>query len=726
MGHLSRVFFVCGKIGRFDLTMKKVSILLFFIFALLKSQDSIITGSIIDRDSDKAIFNVNISSIPSGAGTQTNEKGEFSFILANNDSVLVIQHIGYQTLRLRISNHVNGSEIRIDPRVIEMNEIDITGINRKKFFPFDTENSLIELSAKDLTIRSFMDVGDALFSEQSVLMNENILGRKTMSIRGAAAEEMVYMYDGIQINAMGNPVFDLSMLNILGLSGMEIVRGSNEQALSSSGTVNFIPKLSYGSEAYFTQRIGTYNSGSWSGLGSIGKPTIGLTSGLGESESSQIYEEQEKPDIKSKNSNRFLHLGIQRNNRFELRILGLMNGRSNINRKTQDSLNLNFQTWIIKLMTSYPDGGFLSFYLLSQIQDGFSYSQIYNSDKNDRNRGYGLQFNYPFLSMNLNLKVRKNIMQSDWDVSSERIIAQRAEDDITGSLEFKGENSPSEYQIDNIKIIFSRKSIKDNHLSDDTIFNTDYNWREKGSQITISLLNQKKDRNIFIYCNLGSFFRIPSLQEKFLSNLQPYRIQEKDLVPEYKHAREAGLKIEGGNSPMAIDYKMDLAIFSYYYNDKIKQIQYSGSNIRFPINFGRANLSGLDANVRFRTPQRNFHASGSYSFYIYSDQIAFPLQPVKMLRGKLFYTYKGFSIEYIIRSESSRIWTSISNTGDYYDNKLSPIFTYDAHASYKFLLKDMSISIGINGKNLANNKQFLEGISIFDRRVYLTMEVRWK
>ena len=232
--------------------MKKVSISLFFIFALLKSQDSIITGSIIDGDSDKAIYNVNISSIPSGAGTQTNEKGEFSFILANNDSVLVIQHIGYQTLRLRISNHVNGSEIRIDPRVIEMNEIDITGINRKKFFPFDTENSLIELSAKDLTIRSFMDVGDALFSEQSVLINENISGRKTMSIRGGAAEEMVYMYDGIQINAMGNPIFDLSMLNISGLSGLEIVRGSNEQALSSSGTVNFIPKLSYGSEAYFT------------------------------------------------------------------------------------------------------------------------------------------------------------------------------------------------------------------------------------------------------------------------------------------------------------------------------------------------------------------------------------------------------------------------------------------------------------------------------------------
>ena len=199
-----------------------------------------------------------------------------------------------------------------------------------------------------------------------------------------------------------------------------------------------------------------------------------------------------------------------------------------------------------------------------------------------------------------------------------------------------------------------------------------------------------------------------------------------ELVPEFKYTREAGAKLEGNGSPHYMDYTIALAVFSNYYNDKIKQVQYIGSSIRYPINYGRASMSGLDANVQFWSPKRNFHTLGSYSFYIFSDQIAFPLQPVKMLRAKIFYTYKGLSVEYVARRESSRVWTSISEGGEYFDNRLSPILTYDAHASYKFKVGSISISIGLTGRNLANNAQVMDGISIYDRRFYVNTEVRWK
>ena len=43
---------------------------------------------------------------------------------------------------------------------------------------------------------------------------------------------------------------------------------------------------------------------------------------------------------------------------------------------------------------------------------------------------------------------------------------------------------------------------------------------------------------------------------------------------------------------------------AYNYDDKIKQVQYSSSSIRFPINYGRAAMSGLDANLQFgATPE---------------------------------------------------------------------------------------------------------------------------
>ena len=703
----------------------RIYIFILYAVSVIRGQNVFLTGTVTDGESGKPIDNVNISASPSGTGTQTNWKGEFQFSLVSADSILTVQHIGYETLKLQIHEFENGTVLGLRPRIIEFQEVGITGTSRQEFLPFETENSVIELSAQELTIRSFVDVGDALFSEQSVVVNESISGQKTMSIRGAAAEEMVYMYDGVRINTMGDPLFDLSVFNVSGISGLEMVRGAHERALSSSGTVNFIPKLSYGSDASFVQRLGTYNSGSWAGVGSIGNSMIGLTGGLGESESAQVYEGQAEPQVKGSNNNHFLHFGMQKNNRYELRILGLKNSRQNLNIKTQDSLGLDFHTWIGKLNASHPNGGFLSFYFLSQVQDGFANSTLYRSDKNGRNQGYGLQFHYPILAAQLNLEAVKNDLNAAWDTSLGRINAQRSLSILTGSFELLAKNAPSRFQLQNIKIVFSRKTIQDEHGKEDTILNTDVNWREKGSQFTLSFLGPYADKRIFLYGNLGASFRMPSLQERFSSQLQPPGIQQGALVPEHKYTREAGVKLEGGASPRDLDYTMALALFSYNYDDKIKQVQYSSSSIRFPINYGRAAMSGLDANLQFWSPKRSFHTLVSYAFYHFSDQIAFPLQPVKMIRGKFLYTWKGLTVEWVVRSESSRIWTTISREGEYFDNRLEPMMTYDAYTSYRFMVRSIRISIGISGRNLANNAQVLEGISIYDRRAYVTTEVQW-
>ena len=42
---------------------------------------------------------------------------------------------------------------------------------------------------------------------------------------------------------------------------MEVVKGGHEKALLSSGTINFIQKLSYDNTATFNQQFGTYNYG---------------------------------------------------------------------------------------------------------------------------------------------------------------------------------------------------------------------------------------------------------------------------------------------------------------------------------------------------------------------------------------------------------------------------------------------------------------------------------
>ena len=176
----------------------RIYIFILYAVSVIRGQNVLLTGIVTDGESGKPIDNVNISASPSGTGTQTNWKGEFQFSLVSADSILTVQHIGYETLKLQIHEFQNGTVLGLRPRVIEFQEVGITGTRRQEFLPFETENSVIELSAQELTIRSFVDVGDALFSEQSVVLNESISGQKTMSIRGAAAEEMVYMYDTLK------------------------------------------------------------------------------------------------------------------------------------------------------------------------------------------------------------------------------------------------------------------------------------------------------------------------------------------------------------------------------------------------------------------------------------------------------------------------------------------------------------------------------------------------
>ena len=226
---------------------------------------------------------------PSNTGTQSDDKGEFIFEIPIGDRQIILDHIGYEQETLDAILFKNGTSVTLMPKVLELKPLDVTGAGREQFSPFETKNSVIILDTEELAVRGFVDIGDALFSEQSIVMNETMNGQKSISIRASAPEEMIYLYDGIRINTLGDPLLDLSIFSASGFSGIELVKGGHEKALSSSGTINFIPKLTYGSSASFTQQFGTYNYGGFDGFGSIGSSLVSLNGGIGEGQFSQIY-----------------------------------------------------------------------------------------------------------------------------------------------------------------------------------------------------------------------------------------------------------------------------------------------------------------------------------------------------------------------------------------------------------------------------------------------------
>jgi hypothetical protein len=197
-------------------------------------------------------------------------------------------------------------------------------------------------------------------------------------------------------------------------------------------------------------------------------------------------------------------------------------------------------------------------------------------------------------------------------------------------------------------------------------------------------------------------------------------------MPEYKKLFEMGIKIENENETEKPYYAINISGFNYHYSNKIKQVQLTGVPIQFPINFGEASLSGFDSNLSFSSKTKWFNFSSSYAYYFFSDPMAFQLQPDKMVRNKITLKIRWFQLDLIQRSESARQITSINSTGEFLDNRLDAIQTYDANLSLKLKFRDYKGTISFSGKNLNNESQELNGISLFDQRLYLNLGISWK
>jgi len=702
----------------------KYLLIILFLSTSLMSQTKPIQGSVID-EKGKPLINVNVVSKPSNTGTQSDDKGEFIFEIPIDDRQIILDHIGYKQETLDAILFKNGTSVTLTPKVLELKPLDVTGAGREQFNPFETKNSVIILDTEELAVRGFVDIGDALFSEQSIIMNETMNGQKSISVRASAPEEMIYLYDGIRINTLGDPLLDLSIFSASGLSGIELVKGGHEKALSSSGTINFIPKLTYGSSASFTQQFGTYNYGGFDGFGSIGSSRVSLNGGIGEGQFSQIYVDAQKPEITTSHQRQFGHIGIKNGYNLEFRFMGFKNGKQFQNDRTGNSVSIDMENIIGKMIHSSPIGGEIIFFGLLQNNMGLESTSSDTINKEDLNNGLGFSFEKPIRSAMVKFNGETNYLSSNWVIDTLTFITNRVNSIFTGSFELVQPERDQGIQLKDVKIVLSKHLISDTpDSSADEIMDME-TWDESSSMFTGSIISSMSQKRIMLYTNLGNVFRLPSLNERLSNLTRSINLSTLGLVPEYKKLFEMGIKIENKNDHETPSYAINVSGFTYQYSNKIKQVQLTGVPIQFPINFGEASLSGFDSNLSFSSITKWFHFSSSYAYYLFSDPMAFQLQPEKMVRNKITLKIKWFQLDLIHRSESARQITSINSTGTFFDNRLDAIKTYDANLSLKFKFRDYKGTISFSGKNLNNESQELNGISLFDQRYNLNLGLSW-
>jgi len=701
--------------------MKIFILFIIGITNVIFSQQVQISGYVFD-ESENVVSHVNIVAHPSKIGSQSDKYGHFSLHIFEKDSLIQFSHIAYQTNTVKKIEFDTKMIIRLHPKVLEMSELNVAGQSRTQFDPFESKNNVVAIDVEEMETRGFVDVADALFSEQTVLVDESMSGKKTLSIRASSPDELVYLYDGIRINTMGDPMVDLSSFSATGLSGLELVKGNHDLALASSGTVNFIPKLTYGKSGSFNQQFGTYNYGGYDGHGSVGNEIFSITSGLGESQYSQRYVGELSSDILTKIQRNFLHGGFKPISNLELRFMVFNSEKNFENQFTGDYIISQNSNQLMKLNVNQTPIGDVSFYGLNQINEDDENIGSGIIQKIGENKGIGF-FQYKEI-MNAIIQVRahRSSLGSDWKLDSSGFQSIRNQSMAAGQLEIIQPEQTGPY-LNDAKIVFEIQKVEDYSLSGLDSLPSE-SWSESQSMFTASFLNNSDNQRTNIYVNVGSVYRFPTLNERIFNRIfSP--LDSLTLSPEYKSTYEFGMKLEG-EGENGNEFNMTFSGFKYNYSNKIKTIQLSGTPLQYPINFGDASLAGLDAGLHFFSNDSHLEMTSSYSKYFFSDRQAFPLQPENLIRGTLTYRFSNFRTDVTYKNESSRVLSIVKNDRDIENVRLSPVENFDVGITAIVPWNDFSLSASFTGKNMLNKSINLDGISLYDRRYNLSFGVSWK
>ena len=685
----------------------------------------IIRGKVFKYQNNEPIENVNVYT-STNRGTSTNNKGEFVFQIMQADSVLIFEHIGFNKFSQKIDQNERNISVYLKPKIITLSELNVLGQNEKGVFnEFETKNMMNNIAVKDASFRTYEDIGDILMNEESVLINESSRGEKTISIRGARQEEMAFMYDGVPINNEGRKSLDLSLFYAGGLEEVEVVKGNHESALGSSGTINFVPSVFYANSFSFFQRFGTYNTGNYNSSASIGNKYLFLQAGGGKAESSQFYKNADNPDIFRQSSSIFINSGLKVFSDIELKISHLNNERKFEDYYLSESAGSSYKINTLKIETNKGRYGNLDLYISDQIIYG---DEIISGNKLsliDHKILNGFKYRKKLNKGYIIFNGDRSYINADWKTNADNINLRREKFSFSTAIGISQKKTHKGFQIKDFTLSLNSNNVVDKNNSESNLLDN-VKWQDSGANFFFSAWDHLDNAIVYLYANLGSNFRIPGIYERYAYAFRPSIFNNNSLLIESKLMKEFGLKINSLVKQNAPNFTSSISYFNYSYKNKIKTIQYSGSSLQFPLNDGDASISGIDIKTEVFTIKKILGFRSIYSVYDYSDQLSFSMQPLSILRNNILFKLGSFQAKITLKKEGRRVLSTINSLGELENNYLSDYQAIDAHISYVFSIGDYKANVAIFGQNLNDRSQVLQGISIFDKRVFISVGFQWR
>lgn len=739
--------------------MKKIFLVAFFNASTFYAQN--ISGYIADKLTDARLSGVNISIQGTDLGTSSNIEGVYSLDFKNitNDQFVEFKHIGYDKVVLSIDSLRSNQNVFMQPRVLQFEAIETAGIKRKPAIEKDLPQTVSIIQADAFALRAYVDAGDLLATDQSVQIEESISGRKTVSIRGGNADDVLVLYNGFRLNRPYDNVFDLSLIDMQNIEQVEIVKGGHSVLYGSdafSGVVNIVPKNSKDKNLKFSQQFGSYDSGFWNANGQLKIKNSFLSINQKRGSYKRIFQDSqiESPGLTSGLS----HFALDMTNRFNNKAL---NGNLEWNftkddQRFDNTRDLNVINSSNELAALRFDGALM---ILGEVEVAFASHKL-SEQQNLRNERGFIDRSIDHFSNKIDLRKYLNLNKVEWMFGAQaeesklnfwddqifnnvqqvglkqaEILRTQAGIATVLKLHSKGDNEGRwltdldvsyryDFVSDKSDSLINRKDIVD--LSEVSALINFGNNRWSNNIFKISTIASKRAPGITTayWVTTGNNIKFPSLQQQ-ISQIAFLNPDQRVLQPERMKSLEVGINLLTEPKSMENIDQMELqaSIFRNDYINKMRSTFLLGMPIAYFENITLATMSGLEFKAKAKTYEGKFTGEIGLSNYNISDMSAFPFKSAFKLTINTTSKWSAFTFGARFYQEGEQVGLILVPEKGFNEIELPAFSNYDMHLAVDVNLGFGKGQISYSGRNLKKNNISLDGLLLRDTRKYLTLSL---
>lgn len=751
------------------------------------SQEIIVSGKVRDRNTYREILAVNIFIKDTSIGTTSDFSGRFRLRIPAPaaDAVVIFRHVSYEQFEIAVDSLRSLSFVDLQPRVIPLERVEIEEPALKKLqIDKDLPQTVSLIEAKNFEIRGYVDAGDLLRTDHSVQVDEELSGKKTVTLRGGNADDILVLYNGVKLNNTFDNIFDLSLIDLEDIQRFEIIKGSNTALYGPeafSGVINVVPKVQQDYTIRFQQRLGTYRSGNWGvhlykklgrfagsysfKRGGLKREFVGADESLSSRGTeldnrslhhtgnlSYVLARDENGVAKSSLEGMWMYTALDYKNQFDSDTL------SNFNHL----LSLKFTGDLFKIKNLEV---FVAYKELSEDRDlavqtdGQSSSPPPTVDRDVEDKSlslnalkefkftrFDLLLSYQLEQSELNYVNRRSLFSGETSTGLESADLQRRHHGFASILKYHGETGTEFLKTIDFDVSFRHDRVHDEQknvvlrsgAADNTGVFGSNDWNETMFKAAVEFTGYRDDMLFSSYLNFGRNTKFPSLFQQINSPLfATSAATQPNLSPEKNRSFEIGATlardIRGETS--VYGWQITGSYFQNYYDNKFRLFAIPGRPDAFYDNVKNAHISGFETKSSLFMFRKKLTVDLGLSKYFLSEKAAFPFKSDLKRIVNLTFDHSGYSLQVHWFHESEQTaWLRLSsvnpNDADLINNAFREIdlpstTNMDVHLSKTFAIGKFKFFANTSGRNLLNDDVVLEGLAIRDRRVYLTVGAQY-